>query len=149
MSVERNKALALKTYELLDARRFDEVRGVGARDLVDHDPLVPGQGPGLDGLMEVVELFARAFPDFRHVIEDQVAEGDKVVTRFRWSGTHLGSFGEIPATGRRVEVRGIEIYRIVDGKITEIWRLEDELGMMRQLGLLPEGDRAEEGAGRV
>lgn len=74
------------------------------------------------------------FPDFRLVIEDQVAEGDRVVTRVSFHGTHSGEYQGIPPTGRRVSYGGIAIDRIQDGKVTEGWHLADDWELLRQLG---------------
>jgi predicted ester cyclase len=77
------------------------------------------------------------FPDLRITIEDMIAEGDKVVTRFTTHGTQQEAFGSIPPTGKQVAVSTIEITRIADGKIAEDWGLDDRLGMLQQLGLVP------------
>jgi predicted ester cyclase len=85
------------------------------------------------------ELYA-AFPDWREEIMELVAEGDTVAGRFRCSGTHLGEFlGEAP-TGRRMDVQEVFFLRVEDGKFVDFWGLEDSLGRMRQLGLLPPPD---------
>jgi steroid delta-isomerase-like uncharacterized protein len=87
-----------------------------------------------------VPLIRAAFPDSHHTIEDLIAEGDKVVTRFTWSGTHHGEFEGIPPTGRRISVQGIWIHRLKDGRIVEgrDWGQVDWLGLLRQLGALPD-----------
>lgn len=90
-------------------------------------------------VMQANASYANAFPDWRGVIDDQIAEDDKVVTRISFAGTHQGEFNAIPATGRAVKVTAIFIVRIEDGKIVEAWRNGDDLGMMRQLGALPMG----------
>jgi predicted ester cyclase len=82
--------------------------------------------------------YRRAFPDARSTVEEQVAEGDKVVTRWRARGTHRGELGPFPATGRAFEMEGVTIERIAGGRIVEVWVARDELGLLRQLGLVPE-----------
>ena len=82
-------------------------------------------------------MLRAAFPDLQYTVEDQIAEGDKVVTRYTASGTHRGELMSIVPTGSRVEITGISITRIEDGKIEEIWENYDALGMMRQLGVIP------------
>jgi predicted ester cyclase len=79
----------------------------------------------------------QGFPDLRVTIEDMIAEGDKVVIRFTTHGTQQGALGSIPPTGKQVAVPTIEITRIADGKIVEDWGLDDRLGMLQQLGLVP------------
>ena len=105
--------------------------------ILDHSR-PPGIAPGAEGVRQQFDGFRAAFPDFRATILDQVAEGDKVVTRKVFHGTHKGDLWGIPATGREVEILVIDIVRIRDGKIAEHWNVVDELGLMRQLGVLPE-----------
>ena len=135
MSIEESKAVARRTYELLGTRDIEGLRKIADPNFVDHTPY-PGQGPGMDGLLEVVQMWLQAFPDFGHRIEDQLAEGDKVMTRYTWWGTHRGEMAGIAPTGKRVEVGGIEIYRIKGGKITDVWRVEDNSNLMQQLGVV-------------
>jgi predicted ester cyclase len=82
-------------------------------------------------------MFRAAFPDGSMTIEDMIAEGDKVVTRKSYRGTHQGEFLSIPPTGRQIRVGLIDIMRIVDGKVVEHWNVGDDLGMLQQLGALP------------
>jgi steroid delta-isomerase-like uncharacterized protein len=84
-----------------------------------------------------VATFRAAFSDAHITNEDMVAEGDKVVTRWTWRMKHTGEWMGIAATGKQLELKGISIHRIVDGKIVEDWAVGDELGMMRQLGVIP------------
>ena len=105
-------------------------------DMVEQVPL-PGQGPGIDGLKTVLRGFASAFPDMRWTVEEQIAEGDKVVTRFEWTGTHRGPFLGVPATSRPVKVWGIVIDRVQNGKINDTRIIMDTMGMLMQMGVLP------------
>src|SRR5215475_4101248 len=84
-------------------------------DVIEQVPL-PGQGPGLEGLKDILRAFRTGFPDIVFAIEEQIAEGDKVASRFEWTGTHRGEFMGIPATGRPVRVWGIVIDRLVEGR---------------------------------
>ena len=86
-------------------------------------------------------MFRSAFPNIAHTIEDQIAEGDKVVTRLRAHATHEGELMGLPPSGKEVTIEGISIWRIADGKIKERWFNYDALGLMRQLGAFrePEG----------
>jgi predicted ester cyclase len=106
-------------------------------DVVDHSR-PPGVAPGAEGIRQQFDGFRSAFPDFRATILDQVAEGDKVVTRKVFHGTHLGSFQGIPPTGREVEIHLIDIVRVAGGQIVEHWNCVDRLGLLAQLGVLPE-----------
>jgi len=104
-------------------------------DMVEEVPL-PGQGPGLAGLKDVLRGLRFSFPDMRWVIEEQVESGDKVVSRFTWSGTHRALFMGVPATGRSVTVWGMVIDRFEGEKIISTRILMDGLGLMAQLGAL-------------
>ena len=105
-------------------------------DMVEQVPL-PGQGPGLGGLKDVLRGMRAGFPDMHWTVEEQIAEGDKVVTRFEWTGTHRGEFLGVPATGRPVRVWGMVIDRIEDGKIKDTRIIMDSLGLMMQLRVSP------------
>ena len=105
-------------------------------DVVEQVPL-PGQGPGLEGLQDILRAMRAGFPDIVFAIEEQISEGDKVVSRFTWTGTHRGAFLGIPATGKPVRVWGIVIDRLVEGRIKETRILMDTMGMMMQLGVMP------------
>jgi len=105
-------------------------------DVVEQVPL-PGQSPGLDGLKDIIRAMRAGFPDIVFSIHEQIAEHDKVASRFEWTGTHRGTFLGIPATGRPVHVWGIVIDRLEDGRIKDTRILMDSLGMMTQLGVLP------------
>lgn len=107
--------------------------------MVEHVPF-PGQGPGLQGLKDVLRGMRAAFPDMHWHIEEQLTEGDRVLTRFEWTGTHRGEFLGVPATGQLVRVWGMVIDRIQDGRIKETRIIMDMLGLMIQLGaVLPPG----------
>lgn len=105
-------------------------------DVVEQVPL-PGQGPGLEGVKDVLRGMRSAFPDIDFSIEEQVCEGDKVVSRFEWTGTHKAEFMGVPATGRQVRVWGVVIDRLEAGRIKDTRILMDALGLMMQLGALP------------
>lgn len=105
-------------------------------DVVEQVPL-PGQRPGLAGLKDVLRAMLSGFPDIVFSIQEQIAEHDKVASRFEWTGTHNGEFLAIPATGRPVRVWGIVIDRLVDGRIKDTRIIMDIFGLMAQLGVLP------------
>jgi predicted ester cyclase len=88
--------------------------------------------------------FRRGFPDVISIIEDLIAEGDKVVARWRSRATHQGDYMGIAPTGNEVEFTGISFYRIEGGKIAQSWNIEDQLGLMRQIGAFPEPEQSEE-----
>jgi steroid delta-isomerase-like uncharacterized protein len=105
-------------------------------DVVEQVPL-PGQGPGLEGLKDIIRAMRTGFPDIVFTIQEQVSEGDKVVSRFEWTGTHRGNFLGIPATERSVRVWGIVIDRLEEGRIKDTRIIMDTIGLMTQLGVLP------------
>jgi len=116
-----------------DERAFAELMDP---DVVDHSR-PPGIASGARGVRQQFDGFRAAFPDFRATILDQVADGDKVVTRKVFTGTHLGSFQGIAPTGREVEIHVIDIVRVAGGRIVEHWNCVDRLGLLAQLGALP------------
>jgi steroid delta-isomerase-like uncharacterized protein len=119
--------------------RTEVVDEVVASDVVCHDPnSETGEIRGADTVKGEVGYFQSAFPDLSWTVEDQVAEGDKVTTRYTLSGTHQGEFFGVPASGRRVEVIGINIDRFEGGKLVEEWASYDLLGGLRQIGAIPE-----------
>jgi len=105
-------------------------------DVVEEVPL-PGQGPGLEGLKETLTRLRRAFPDSHWRVEEQIAEDNRVLTRFVWSGTHEGEFLGIPATNRVIQVWGMVIDRFEDQKVTSTRILLDTWSLMQQLGVVP------------
>lgn len=141
MSAEENRAVIRRAYdELWNERDVSVVDELVAEDFLNH-AAPPGRQRGRQGLKEVVRMFAGAFPDFRYEVEDVIAEGDKVAVRDVFRGTHRGEFMGIPATGNRVTMEAIHIYRLSEGRegrLAEHWVARDDLGMMRQLGVIPE-----------
>ena len=137
VSTEQNQALVRRLMEE-DISRGDETAAdaIIHPDFVDHtNP--PGMQHGIEGHRAIVRLFRSVFPDLEWRIDDLIAEGDKVVARTTMRGTHQGGFFGIPPTGKRVEMTGVHIMRIADGRIIEHWGSNDDLGLMRQLGAVP------------
>ena len=109
-----------------------------ASNFVYHDPVSHEEWRGPESVKSYATMLRVAFPDLHQTIEEQIAEGDKVAYRWTARGTHQGEFMGIAPTGNRVEMTGISIARLIDGKIEEIWENYDALGMMQQLGHIPE-----------
>jgi predicted ester cyclase len=137
MSPEENKALVRRFYAEIDAGNLAAMDDLVAEDYVNHHQApFPGLPPGREGLKRAFQIFWEATPG-RHVIEDQIAEGDKVVTRLTAIGRHEGELpGPIPATGREIEMSAVAIHRIADDKLAEHWSGTDELGLLVQLGVV-------------
>jgi steroid delta-isomerase-like uncharacterized protein len=137
MSTEENKALAqLWIEEAWNKGNLTIVEELIAPNYLLHDPTRPGLR-GRQGIKQSVVMFRTAFPDLQFTIEDQIAEGDKVVTRYLVHGTHQGPLMGIAATGKQGTIAGIDIYRIADGKIEEAWSNWDTLGMLQEMGVIP------------
>jgi len=138
MSAEDNKALVRRYFE--DAWNKHNpalVDDIYAADFVDRSPDIPGIAHTRDGLKQFMGVYLRAFPDAKITIEDQLVEGDRVVTRWTGRGTQTGEFMELPPSGKKVVVLGVQIDRFSGGKIVEEWTLFDQLGMLQQLGAVP------------
>jgi steroid delta-isomerase-like uncharacterized protein len=135
---EDNKALAQRSWEIVSQRNPDLLEEVYAADIVWHEPDQDVQG--LEEAKQFYSMYLSAFPDLHATVEDVMAEGDKAVTRWTIRGTHQGGIEEFgPPTGQQVEIKGITIHRIEDGKIVEEWERYDNLSVMRQLGLVNQG----------
>ena len=120
MSTEQNKALVRRLMEeVFNRGNISLVDELFAPDFVEHEELPPGIPAGSEGVKQMSTMFRSAFPDFKATIDDMIAEGDKVVVRGTWSGTHKGEFMGIPPTGKRVSIGVIDIIRIAGGKFVE------------------------------
>lgn len=137
MNTQQNATVVRRFVEEVITRGdIDSAARFVWEDVVEQVPL-PGQGPGLAGLKDILRGMRSAFPDLNFAIQEQIAEGDKVVSRFEWTGTHQNEFLGVPATGRRVRVWGIVIDRLAEGRIKDTRIIMDVLGLMMQLGVFP------------
>ena len=140
MSTEENKALVRRYYEECNAIKGNPAK---VRAMVDEffTPDFVGHSPIEDMNFEHHKQYRAvqytALPDLNWIVDDMIAEGDKVVTRAAARGTHKGEYRGIAATGRQVMVPGVDIYRIAGGKFGELWACLDTLGLMQQLGVIP------------
>jgi steroid delta-isomerase-like uncharacterized protein len=139
----QNKAVAKRFYEAWNARDLDAFEELVASDAVDHDPQNPfREMRGPEGVKRSAGMYHSAFSDGRIEVHDQFADGDFVITRWAGVGTHDGELMGMPPTGKSVEIAGITIDRIAEGKIAESWTCFDTLGMMQRLGAVPEARAA-------
>ena len=136
MSAEESKAIVRRFWGVWEEDNFDLVDEVLAPDYLNHTPASPDQPTGPEGVKEVVSMFRIAMPDLKVVIEDMIAEGDKVAVRYTLEGTHEGELFGVPPTGQRLSIKSISVERVSDGKIREHWRITDGLDMMQQLGVI-------------
>ena len=137
MSTEENKALVRRFYEEIDKGNIEILDELVAEDYADHNPPpLPGLAPGREGLKQAFKIFWDATPGYHH-IEDQIAEGDKVVTRLTSYGKHEGDLPGAPRTGNDMKVTSITIHRIADGKLVEKWSEKDVFSLLQQIGVIP------------
>ena len=137
MSVENNKALIRRLYDEVFAKwNFGVVDDLVGPEFVGHE-MPPGTPPGPVGFKQFSGWLRSAFPDLRYVVEDVIAEGDKVVVRWTWHCTHRGDFMGVPPTGKQATVSGMAIYRLAGGKCVERWVELSLLGLLQQLGAVP------------
>ena len=139
MLSETNKTIARRLLEeVWNKGNLSLLNELIAKDHVNSGPgTLPGLSAGPDGTKQLVTVYRNAFPDVRFTVDEQIAEGDKVVTRWSAHGTHKGELVGIPATGKSSTVTGIAVDRVANGKITESWGIFDQFGMMQQLGVIP------------
>ncbi len=133
MSLEQNKEIVHRYQEAYNAADYDALDEVVAADVLTPN-MISTMPRGLEGAKLVHQKTLIGMPDYHTTIEDLIAEGDKVVARVAMTGTHTGDFYGIPPTGKRINVTGIYIVRIADGKIVEHWGEENGVTVLRQLG---------------
>ena len=133
---EENSKLAIRFREEV-WRDLNVANEICAEDAVFHinDPLTPELGTGPEGYQQLIKMYLSAFPDASCKVDEIVVENNMVVARWTGGGTQEGSLGNIPPTGKKIEITGIEIHRIEKGKIQETWMNWDTLGMLTQLGI--------------
>ena len=139
MSTEENKAIARRVFEEgWNQGKLDVIDEIVTSDYLLRDPSMPEDIRGPEGFKQFITMYRAAFPDIHFTVEDQIAEGDKVVTRWTGTGTHQGELMGIAATGIRGRgVTGVTIDRMAGGKAVESWNAWDVLGMLQQLGVVP------------
>ncbi len=131
MSLEENKAIVRRFYEAANKHDVDLVAELVAPDYVDYTNRIEG----VESLKQFGNMFIKGFPDIHWTIEDIIAEGDKVWVRTTITGTHRGEYRGVPPTGKEITMRCVDILRIVDGKIVEVWAVDDVLDFYQKLGI--------------
>jgi len=139
MLSETNKAVSRRFFEEVFAKgKLNVLDEIITKDHVNSGPgSLPELPTGPEGAKQLVTVYRNAFPDLRFTIDEQIAEGDKVVTRWTADGTHQGELAGLPPTNKTSTVTGIVVDRIANGKIAESWGIFDQFGMMQQLGVIP------------
>ena len=137
MSTEENKALIRRLFEEgVNQNKLSILDELIAPDFVNYDA-PPGIGCGPEGMRQLVAMFRTGFPDAHVTIEAELADGDSVIHRGYFTGTHQGDFQGIAPTGKQIKVKTIDIWRVANGKMVENWVQMDMLGLMQQLGVIP------------
>lgn len=140
MSMEQNKATIRRWYlEIFNQNQLALADELNTANYISHDVYAPpgGYGQGPQATKNIVSLYRAAFPDVHFTIDAQVADGDKVATRWTATGTNTGSLNGMPPTGQRIMITGISIERFENGQIAETWVNWDFMGMLQQLGVIP------------
>jgi steroid delta-isomerase-like uncharacterized protein len=135
---QANMAVMKKFYsEVANKGNIDLVDELCAENFVENE-ILPGEvKPNREGVIQFFKMFRKAFPDVSYKVDFMFAKDDKVVTHLTISGTQKGEFMGIPASGKKMNMKAIEIVRFVDGKAVEHWGVTDSMAMMQQLGALP------------
>ena len=134
---EKNLALARRMYkEVVNEGNIELIDEMVSADVIEHEEM-PGLEPNREGVKQFFTMFRSAFPDLRFHVEELLASGDKVVARLLIQGTHKGEFMGMAPTGKKINVKAIDILRMADGKVAEHWGVTDTMTMMQQLGAIP------------
>lgn len=136
MSQQENIAATQRLGEAVNSGNLNELHHVFAPNVIDRDP-DPNQGSGPEGFIRFFTGFRAAFPDLHISVEQLVADEDHVAIAYTITGTHQGDLMGIPATGRQIKARGVQVARFENGLIVERWGSSDQLGILQQIGVNP------------
>jgi len=135
MSREENKSLPRRSYEeIYNQGKLEVADEIYEENFVSHTS--PSDLKGIKGIKDFATMLRSAFPDLKFKIEDQIAEGDKVATRWTASGIHKGEYMGVSATGKFISNTVISLHRIANGKMVESWIESDNLGVMQKIGVV-------------
>lgn len=144
MSIQENKALCARPHEeIFNQGNLALADEIFSPDFMWHEAHLPPLPQGPESIKMFATMLRSAFPDLHLSLEDSVAAGDRVVTRWSFQGTHRGEFFGVPPTGRTVTTSGIDIWRVRDGRIVENQQVVDNLGLLQQLGAVPQPEPAQ------
>jgi steroid delta-isomerase-like uncharacterized protein len=130
-----NARLIRRFMEAMADARLGEAAELMTADFVSHDPTEPDLEPGRDAYLRLAREHLAAITETRIVVHDQMSEGDRVASRWTLTGRHTGDLLDVPATGVAVAFDGIDLHRLVDGRIAEEWTSWDAAGLMQQIGV--------------
>lgn len=137
MSKRNSELVQNAVEEVWNKGNYGALDQLVTSDIVIHSSTPGEEIHGQEGIKQFYTALRAAFPDIHFTIEDQIADDDKVVTRWSAIATHLGPFQDIPPTGRQVHLSGIDIDHIANDRVTECWPVMDERGLLLQLGVIP------------
>ena len=142
MSAQESKVTMRRYLDVYEQGNIELLDELLAPDYINHTPATPELPTGPEGVKGVVSMFRSGMPDLKVVVEDMIAEGDKVATRYALEGTHEGELHEgelfgVPPTGKQLSIKSITVERVSEGKIRDHWRVTESLDMMQQLGVGP------------
>ena len=139
MGMEENKAAVDRLFDVINSGQLDELPQIVAPDVVDHNEVIFMQPDGPGGVTQGIQMLLQGFPDLHLAVEELIAEGDRVVARLTMSGTHTGDYRGLPQpTQQHFESEAVAILTIADGRVAEVRRAADRMGMLTQLGILPD-----------
>ena len=139
MSMEENKAVADRLFDAINCGRLDDLPQIVAPDVVDHNEVIFMQPDGPGGVTQGIQMLLHGFPDLHLTVEELIAEGDRVVARLTMSGTNTGDYRGLPQpTQQHFESEAVAILTIADGRVAEVRGTADRMGMLTQLGILPD-----------
>jgi steroid delta-isomerase-like uncharacterized protein len=133
MSKQANIAAQTKFGEAINSGNLEIMNDLVAPDAIENDP-APGQAKGAQGYIDFFTKLRAAFPDMKIAVETLVADEDNVAFAYTLTGTHNGDFNGIPATGKKIKARGMQISKFKDGQMVERWGSSDEIGILKQIG---------------
>jgi steroid delta-isomerase-like uncharacterized protein len=136
MSADDNKAVVQRMFDAINANDLEGVAELLTEDATVHTS-VPGVPPGKEGFRGFVGLYLQAFPEQHVDVHELIAEGDRVLARHTHHVTHGGDFVGLPPSGRQAVIDGLELFRVSDGRVAEMWHHDDLLSLMQQLGAIP------------
>jgi steroid delta-isomerase-like uncharacterized protein len=134
---EANKAAATKLFGIMNGADLSGAAEVVAPNFVEHEELLGVDTSGVEGFKRIVTFYRAAFPDLKFEVPQLVAEGDTVAAHFRVTGTNRGEFMGMPASGKSIDFRGLDLFRFDSGKVVEHWGYMEQMKMMQQLGMMP------------
>jgi steroid delta-isomerase-like uncharacterized protein len=137
MSEQNNALVKRAVEEVWNQGNYAVLNELVSSNIVIHSPTPGGEIHGVEGIKHFYGALRDAFPDIHFTIDDQIAQGDRVVTRWTAQATHSGEYQGIPATGKQISIMGIDIDRIANGRVVECWPVMDELGLLQQLDVIP------------